>query len=609
MIRVTISPAGAPRELTIQEFAHGSLTVGRDPTNNIVLPGGRVGARHVDVLVNDASLTLFDRSGGIGTFVNGELVTRPVKIGANDAVDVPGFTLRFASIPDESPAIVALTRKLRLEAARLVPSASEPSDVPDRLARLHEEIRKESSAGPQVDWSTVAELGQDLLQRRAQDLRVAVYTAFALYHTRGAEGLALGLMLVDTLIASCWDALEPPRTRGRVMAIEWLLEHIIARARDPRVTRPDPDTWSVVRAASERLEICVRTSLGDHAPAFAAWSTAMRHTELGPRISRTSLTPEVQDELHNFLKTRGEPTPPAVAESNPASGASPPTAPPPTATPPTATSPAPALPTNAPDTVTIAEERHLEVALPRTLTEQAGVPLHVLLRIPGTPTLLDRLGRAGPHEWTAQDQKRSAAWVDYRLDPRGAPVPLSVVVSLHGEDFDVSEPRKRVRLSCGHDAPLLTFFVAPRRPGPVNLTIEVKLEDDVVGSENIWRVCLGRSAAPSDLRLAYSSQSTPLLATVRPPAHRPHRSGEYHLHALLMALFSPEELHCWVRLRYPEWSLHLPSSAASLNETACAVIDTGARHGRLDAAFFDALAAQFPRRADQIAGVRAEFSP
>ena len=35
------------------------------------------------------------------------------------------------------------------------------------------------------------------------------------------------------------------------------------------------------------------------------------------------------------------------------------------------------------------------VALPRALVEQVGVPLYVLLRIPGTSTLLERLGRAG----------------------------------------------------------------------------------------------------------------------------------------------------------------------------------------------------------------------
>ncbi|MBL9104704.1 MAG: type VI secretion system ImpA family N-terminal domain-containing protein [Myxococcales bacterium] len=447
---------------------------------------------------------------------------------------------------------------LQREAATFLEAiAARPAD--DLYAQLDAEVAQDTAVrGGPVRWRRVAELGGEILRGVAKDLRVAVYTAFALYRTRGAEGLAIGLGVIDGLLERAWATLVPPRPRGRVQAIAWLLERLEQTTRDEQPRLLDVDGWRLVRALSERLEARVRARFGAQAPEFAGWRAALEWVEralaalleaAGPGRGATSAAGR-----------RGE---------REAAGG---------------------------------ERRILEVGLPRRLIAQVGVPLHVLLRVPGTPSLLERLAAAEPPR-----SEGEAAWHDFPPAAGGEAVPLSVSVSLQGDDFRCADTRKRVRLGRGRDAPLLTFFVAPRRAGPVSVSVEVAIDGEVVvGGEQVWRVCVERGAAGEPAQAGFVCQSG-ALPGLYASAGAGGRAAEVALHALLCELFTPDELYRWMRLNFAAWSVEVPG-AASVNEVAYAVVDSGARLGRLDEWFFEALAAQFPLQVERIAGVRRGFA-
>ncbi len=75
--------------------------------------------------------------------------------------------------------------------------------------------------------------------------------------------------------------------------------------------------------------------------------------------------------------------------------------------------------------------------------------------------------------------------------------------------------------------------------------------------------------------------------------------------ALLLSLYSAEELRWLVRHRWPAALAELPGALASPRSVAEAVVDLLERKGLLDAEFFDVLREDRPRRAADIDGVAA----
>lgn len=256
------------------------------------------------------------------------------------------------------------------------------------------------------------------------------------------------------------------------------------------------------------------------------------------------------------------------------------------------------------------EARVLEVALARELVADGRYPLYVLVRLHETTGLLARLLGRWPEEQHQLEGSGSRMMVDFPVGPDGDPVPLSLRVTVKSGDFELDVTSKRVRLYYGHDTPLLTFFVWPRTTGTVSLVIEVQIEDDLVGSEQIWRICIERSVARSDADAPVICQSSPFHSRLKRAwlEPQPERSSEYRLHTLLVQLFTADELYRWVRLNFESWSDHIPRTKASANEVAFAVVDSGLRSGYIDTKFFDLLKLQFPRWSVEISQVRSAFT-
>jgi len=111
-------------------------------------------------------------------------------------------------------------------------SAGAPGGTDAKFLPLYEQARAEmakleSPRGEIIDWPAVIKLDEELLATKAKDFTIASQAAFALYHTRGLDGLLTGVAFLATFIEQYWETGFPPKVRvkGRASALEWFVEH------------------------------------------------------------------------------------------------------------------------------------------------------------------------------------------------------------------------------------------------------------------------------------------------------------------------------------------------------------------------------------------------
>ena len=81
-----------------------------------------------------------------------------------------------------------------------------------------------------VDWQLVVASSEIILRKHSKNLRIGAYLAYGLYETNGLRGLGVGLGVLAEMCDAFWGDLFPPlrRLRGRILALEWLVERVLA---------------------------------------------------------------------------------------------------------------------------------------------------------------------------------------------------------------------------------------------------------------------------------------------------------------------------------------------------------------------------------------------
>lgn len=93
-VRVTISgPNAADR---CPEFTKPEITIGRRPTNDVVVPDASASGAHARVLVTGGALTILDLDSTNGTAVNGAAVQGPRLLDEGDTVEIGDYRLQFS---------------------------------------------------------------------------------------------------------------------------------------------------------------------------------------------------------------------------------------------------------------------------------------------------------------------------------------------------------------------------------------------------------------------------------------------------------------------------------------------------------------------------------
>ena len=141
----------------------------------------------------------------------------------------------------------------------------------DDFEKIEAEIAKltSPSASNQVDWELVKTLSETILETKSKHLLVSVYLVYALYHLRGIEGLNDGMTVLDGLLETYWDVFYPPlrRVRGRINAIEWLLDKLTKAFESVETIAVESDTKDTLMALLKKIDDFLNEVL-DEPPLF-----------------------------------------------------------------------------------------------------------------------------------------------------------------------------------------------------------------------------------------------------------------------------------------------------------------------------------------------------
>ena len=128
----------------------------------------------------------------------------------------------------------------------------------------YEELQTALNTLSSRDWDRVAQLASEILTTKSKDLWAASALGVALIHTRGGDGLAIGLRVYRDLLTDFWNDLYPPkaRMRKRIRTIEWWIEKTGAALKSlesfslssEKITQVKEDFEAVERLLNEHLE-------------------------------------------------------------------------------------------------------------------------------------------------------------------------------------------------------------------------------------------------------------------------------------------------------------------------------------------------------------------
>jgi ABC-type multidrug transport system ATPase subunit/pSer/pThr/pTyr-binding forkhead associated (FHA) protein len=107
----------APQLMFTAAFgSHGSLIIGRDASNDIVLEGLQISKKHARLILSGGQMVIEDLGSTNGTYVNGVRITKQI-LGPNDSVGIGSFLLRPE--PDGRIGVYDTRAKTRITAINL----------------------------------------------------------------------------------------------------------------------------------------------------------------------------------------------------------------------------------------------------------------------------------------------------------------------------------------------------------------------------------------------------------------------------------------------------------------------------------------------------------
>jgi type VI secretion system protein VasJ len=105
---------------------------------------------------------------------------------------------------------------------------------------------------------------------KSKDLLVVVYFAYGLYQKESFSGLAKGLRVCQEMVETFWENLYPElkRKRGRIAALSWLSERLIADTEELQVSSQQKEAYKECSEAFKKLDDFLADKLGDDFPGF-----------------------------------------------------------------------------------------------------------------------------------------------------------------------------------------------------------------------------------------------------------------------------------------------------------------------------------------------------
>jgi len=133
---------------------------------------------------------------------------------------------------------------------------------------LEQELGKASSlhSAGAVDWETVRQGCENLLNTQTKDLRIAAWLTWGLYQRDSFLGLHAGLSMLGFFCRDHWDDIHPRKNRTRAASITWLVPRMEQVLADHVPMGEQLPLFEQIAVELRNLEICLAAKLGTQAP-------------------------------------------------------------------------------------------------------------------------------------------------------------------------------------------------------------------------------------------------------------------------------------------------------------------------------------------------------
>ncbi|WP_313087913.1 type VI secretion system protein TssA [Pseudomonas sp.] len=133
---------------------------------------------------------------------------------------------------------------------------------------LEQELGKASSlhSAGAVDWETVRQGCESLLNTQTKDLRIAAWLTWGLYQRDSFLGLHAGLSMLGFFCRDHWEDVYPRKGRTRAAAITWLVPRMEQVLADHVAMGEQLPLFEQIAVELRALESCLASRLGTQAP-------------------------------------------------------------------------------------------------------------------------------------------------------------------------------------------------------------------------------------------------------------------------------------------------------------------------------------------------------
>lgn len=156
------------------------------------------------------------------------------------------------------------------------PTGNDPSYEPE-FERVKAEIDKLTAlSGGAPSWDDVISGSDGLLQAKAKDLRLCVWSSVAQFKRSGLGGFARGFFITSKLCAQFWEGIYPDRPRARANLVAWLSEQAAAELMALNPVASDRAPLELIETVYGEFDALLSEKLGQAYPGMGGLRSAVR---------------------------------------------------------------------------------------------------------------------------------------------------------------------------------------------------------------------------------------------------------------------------------------------------------------------------------------------
>lgn len=165
-----------------QEWKEGSLTIGRGPGRDILLPSRAASRKHARLDLLNGTPVVVDEGSSNGTWVNGVRIAAPTRVDESSRIDVADFRITLMRAEDEAGKTAVLRAPIAAPARPAAADANAITAQLDRHIRGVRQYREQSDHSAQTqkqqldhEWSQMIQALNGLKPRFSGDKRVLAF--------------------------------------------------------------------------------------------------------------------------------------------------------------------------------------------------------------------------------------------------------------------------------------------------------------------------------------------------------------------------------------------------------------------------------------------------